>query len=177
MSLSANYCLKFVRNRKFFTWLIALFIVYVIVNQILLNWIFKFNENTRVEDENAANAPGQLLQIKERLKDLQKSLDRSHKNANELKLLMQQAQQNIKGFNVTNDFARSENTDKIAVLVFSCNRPDTVSSHLTQLIEHRKTSGKVEKFPIIVSQDCGHLNTEATILKHSANLFKFIKVN
>ncbi len=87
--------------------------------------------------------------IRNRINDLQKSLDDSKKNADELNDLMKKASSDLKNVSI----------GKIAVLVFACNRPSAIDKHLKQLFERRKTSNKIEKFPIIVSQDCGHLET------------------
>ncbi len=104
--------------------------------------------------------------IRNRINDLQKSLDDSKKNADELNDLMKKASSDLKNVSI----------GKIAVLVFACNRPSAIDKHLKQLFERRKTSNKIEKFPIIVSQDCGHLETAQTIESHSENLFAFFKV-
>lgn len=66
--------------------------------------------------------------------------------------------------------------DKTAVLVFACNRPESIDRHLKELFERRNASGKINRFPIIVSQDCGHQETSKTIELHSKNLFAFLKV-
>jgi len=63
------------------------------------------------------------------------------------------------------------------VLVFSCNRPSAITSHLDQLITVRKDTVNIEKFPIIVSQDCGHKSTTEAIEKYTDKLYDFIKVN
>lgn len=47
----------------------------------------------------------------------------------------------------------------IAVLVFACNRI-TVSKCIDQLLKYRPSR---ERFPIIVSQDCGHRPTADVI--------------
>ena len=66
--------------------------------------------------------------------------------------------------------------DKTAILVFACNRPHSIDRHLKQLFERRIASGKIDRFPIIVSQDCGHKKTAQTIELHSKNLFASLKV-
>jgi len=64
----------------------------------------------------------------------------------------------------------------IAVLVFACNRPDAIEDHLRQLIQKRAAYGNAEKFPIIVSQDCGHQETASSIQKFSSSLHAYLKV-
>lgn len=78
--------------------------------------------------------------------------------------------------NVEESTKETDNNDKIAVLVFSCNRPDAIRNHLDQLIAVRKATVDVEKFPIIVSQDCGHQETAKAIEKYSEHLFDYMKV-
>lgn len=73
-------------------------------------------------------------------------------------------------------FDKKESGVKIAVLVMSCNRPNSVENHLKQLIEKRVASDSVAKFPIIVSQDCNHFETANMIEKYSSHLFASIKV-
>ncbi len=65
----------------------------------------------------------------------------------------------------------------IAVLVFACNRPDAIEDHLRQLIQKRVAYGNIEKFPIIVSQDCGHQETANSIKKFSKSLHAILQVN
>lgn len=48
---------------------------------------------------------------------------------------------------------------RLPVLVMSCNRP-TVSRNIDQLINYRSSA---DLFPIIVSQDCGHVTTSDVI--------------
>ncbi|CAH1789143.1 unnamed protein product [Owenia fusiformis] len=50
----------------------------------------------------------------------------------------------------------------IPVLVFACNRI-TVNRNLDQLIKYRPSA---QRFPIIVTQDCGHAETEKVILSY-----------
>ncbi|XP_064645733.1 alpha-1,3-mannosyl-glycoprotein 2-beta-N-acetylglucosaminyltransferase-like isoform X2 [Lineus longissimus] len=54
----------------------------------------------------------------------------------------------------------------IAVLVFACNRV-TVKRNLDQLIKYRPSP---ERFPIVVSQDCGHGETAAVIQSYGHQL-------
>lgn len=65
--------------------------------------------------------------------------------------------------------------NKTAVLVISCNRAKAVENHLKQLIEYRKNS--TFKFPIIVSQDCGDSETAQSITSFSSDLFASLQVN
>ena len=65
--------------------------------------------------------------------------------------------------------------NKTAVLVISCNRAKAVENHLKQLIEYRKNS--TFKFPIIVSQDCGDSETAESIKSFSSDLFASLQVN
>ena len=58
----------------------------------------------------------------------------------------------------------------IAVLMFACNRV-TVSKALDSLLAYRKDK---EKFPIIVSQDCGHGET-SRVIKSYGDEIKYIQ--
>ena len=59
----------------------------------------------------------------------------------------------------------------IAVLVFACNRV-TVARHLDQLLRFRPDP---DRFPVIVSQDCGDRAT-ADVIKGYGTLVKHIEV-
>ena len=136
---------------------------------------------------------------------LQGSIDRSKSDADELKRLINEASRELSAQNLTADgllpdvrqtltprnerllsllrdktprgtSTNSTTAGKIAVLVISCRRPSAVDNHLKQLIDNRAKSGLVDKFPIIVSQDCGHQETENAIKKYSASLYDFVKV-
>ncbi|KJE92893.1 alpha-1,3-mannosyl-glycoprotein 2-beta-N-acetylglucosaminyltransferase [Capsaspora owczarzaki ATCC 30864] len=54
--------------------------------------------------------------------------------------------------------------EPIAVLVIACNRPDMVRC-VDRLLKFRPS----ERFPIIISQDCGDASTAATIREHYGN--------
>ena len=61
------------------------------------------------------------------------------------------------------------NPDKaytIAVLVIACNRP-TVRRCLDLLLKYRPSS---ERFPIVVSQDCGHVETAEVVRSYGAKV-------
>lgn len=61
----------------------------------------------------------------------------------------------------------------IAVLVIACNRPAYVKKCIDALIERRPADLKTQ-FPIIVSQDCGHKETEKAITSYGDTV-KLIK--
>ena len=129
------------------------------------------------------------------MNSLQESIDRSKADASELKKLLDQASaemnaqnlvslddktsgRNEKLLSLLRDKTPTNSTvGKIAVLVISCRRPAAVDNHLKQLIDNRQKSGLVDKFPIIVSQDCGDAETEKAIKKHSQHLYDFMKVS
>ena len=67
------------------------------------------------------------------------------------------------------------NENKIAVLVLSCNRPIAIQEHLNQLLDKRAAAGKVNKFPIVVSQDCNHQAT-AKVIEEYKDLYASLKV-
>ena len=71
--------------------------------------------------------------------------------------------------------AVNEDDEQIAVLVIACNRPEAIKIHLKQLIEKRAMLGKVDKFPIVVSQDCAHAETAAMIESFADSLHAFVK--
>ncbi|XP_025083205.1 alpha-1,3-mannosyl-glycoprotein 2-beta-N-acetylglucosaminyltransferase-like isoform X2 [Pomacea canaliculata] len=99
------------------------------------------------------------------------------------KQLLQQLQGQIKNDNaVTQETVKKEITNErdkieddtvtewpeakvIPVLMIACDRP-TVSRSLDKLLEHRPSA---EKFPIIVSQDCGHQETANIIQSYVTN--------
>jgi len=55
---------------------------------------------------------------------------------------------------------------RIAVVMFACNRL-SVTRALDSLLQHRQDANT---FPIIVSQDCGHLQTKQAILSYGDNV-------
>ncbi|VDM99272.1 unnamed protein product [Thelazia callipaeda] len=55
----------------------------------------------------------------------------------------------------------------ITILVFVCNRPKAIKNHLQKLLRYRPS---VEKFPIIVSQDCDDENVKETIKKFGTDV-------
>lgn len=128
------------------------------------------------------------------MKVLQDSIDRSKTDADELKKLLAQASaelnaqdtaekvnsavRNERLLSLLRDKANASTTSgKIAVLVISCRRPEAVDNHLKQLVDQRQRLGLVDKFPIIVSQDCGHADTEKVIRKYSPHLYDYVKVS
>lgn len=121
------------------------------------------------------------MNLKERIKLLEESLENSKKNAQELNELIKNVYKDLNDKLTLNEHIQREIGDdkkqKIAVLVISCNRAKSVENHLRQLIKNREKSiHGVEKFPILVSQDCGHEETARTINSFSAHLYNSIKV-
>lgn len=55
----------------------------------------------------------------------------------------------------------------LPIIVFSCNRPEAVRRCLDGLLKHRPDPNK---FPIIVSQDCGHAATAQTIQSYGSQV-------
>ena len=114
------------------------------------------------------------------MKKLQNSIVDSNRNVNHLNNLIGQASQDLQLDNKSNTESSGlpglPHTEKIAVLVFSCNRPDAIRSHLDQLISKRKATVDQNKFPIIVSQDCGDTQTAETIENYKNYLYAFMKV-
>ena len=55
----------------------------------------------------------------------------------------------------------------LPIIVFSCNRPDAVRRCLDGLLKYRPDPNK---FPIIVSQDCGHASTAQTIQSYGSQV-------
>ena len=68
------------------------------------------------------------------------------------------------------DVKQSAENVVIAVLMFACNRV-TVAKALDSLLAYRKDKNK---FPIIVSQDCGHGET-AKVIQSYGDVIKFIQ--
>lgn len=158
----------------------VLFIFYVIANQFFLNLIA---QNERIELNEVVNvreeAQYHMKNIENRLKKLQNSIVDSNRNVNHLNNLIGQASQDLQLDNKSNTESSGlpglPHTEKIAVLVFSCNRPDAIRSHLDQLISKRKATVDQNKFPIIVSQDCGDTQTAETIENYKNYLYAFMK--
>lgn len=71
---------------------------------------------------------------------------------------------------VQQDDRSSQPNYKFVILVIACNRP-TVKRCLDKLLEHRLSD---EKFPIVVSQDCGHEET-ASVIRSYGNQVHFIQ--
>lgn len=73
---------------------------------------------------------------------------------------------------IDTNIQKEHNTDQsspdtvFGILVIACNRP-SVKRCLDQLIKHRPSA---EKFPIVVSQDCGHAETAAAIRSYGDQL-------
>lgn len=72
---------------------------------------------------------------------------------------VQQSKLDIRG-------SESNEAYTIAVLVIACNRP-TVQRCLDQLLKYRPSS---ERFPIVVSQDCGHAETADVIRSYGSKV-------
>ena len=122
--------------------------------------------------------------IHERIDQLSNAIDRSKKDVNQINVLINQANLELlpsatlsPAIKNPNDLPKITHKTKIAVLVFSCNRPEAIRNHLDQLFAIRQVSVDAEKFPIIVSQDCGDSETEKAILSYKDKLYDFIKVN
>lgn len=122
--------------------------------------------------------------IENRIRKLEHSLDGLNKNAvklkNEIKNLRLKTKKTINLHDVDNKpsqkLKENINSDKTVVLVMACNRPQSVENHLRQLIEKRSASKlNSDNFPIIVSQDCNHQETENSIKKFSNDLYAIIK--
>jgi hypothetical protein len=113
--------------------------------------------------------------LKARLRRLEESIESSNKNVKELNESFAAAHAQDSKINKMVEKKEDDN-EKIAILVITCNRPYAAESHIKQLIEMREKSGKVEKFPIIVSQDCDHDETANAIEKYREHLFAFVKV-
>jgi hypothetical protein len=121
--------------------------------------------------------------MKERIKKLESALDESNKDTLELSESIKRAHaglNNNSGSTILLDTIiknpLDKNSGKIAILVIACNRQNAIENHLRQLIERRAKTNNIEKFPIIVSQDCNHAETARSIEKFSQSLFAFVKV-
>ena len=74
--------------------------------------------------------------------------------------------------NVHQHEAAIDRESVIAVLVFVCNRP-TINRCLDSLFKYRPSAAK---FPIVVSQDCGHHEATSTILRQYEDRITHIMV-
>ena len=112
----------------------------------------------------------------------------SKDKANELNTLLKQVYANLKISEMNSPITMPVHTstqpvptknriNPTAILVLACNRPQAIEEHLTQLINKRAAYGSVEKFPIIVSQDCAHPDTAKSIEKFSKSLNASIQVS
>lgn len=134
-----------------YLWLAGIFVLFYILNP--------FHETTFRED----------------------SLDHLYPNTRESNLQSTRKSSRIVDNDRNTDFGISSikeptnDPNKTAVLVISCNRAKAVENHLKQLIEYRKNS--TFKFPIIVSQDCGDSETAESIKSFSSDLFASLQVN
>lgn len=119
-----------------------------------------------------------LENSKKNAQDLNNLIKGVYKNLNDT-ILNQQQQQPDGNKQIVLPPPQKQNdpeTKKIAILVISCNRDKSVENHLNQLIKYREKSNRVEKFPIVVSQDCNDGKTADAIKTFSNNLFLSIKV-
>ena len=130
--------------------------------------------------------------IKGRISALESQLENSKKSASELSDLIRKVSSDLKSEDSLKQIAGADNqklnekssstsqavtnNKPIAVLVFACNRPEAIEDHLRQLIQKREAYGNIEKFPILVSQDCGDPVTAKSIEKFSDSLFAILKV-
>lgn len=183
-SVAVNWLKRLVRSKYIYVWLLVLLVLYLILNGYVSQKALFNNEIDR-NPNNELNDPDQLSKLKERIKVLEESLESSKRNAQELNVLIRNVYKDLNDTLTLNEKLRggvqedSKDTKepKIAILVISCNRAKSVENHLKQLIKHREksTHGR-EKFPIIVSQDCGHTETADMISSFSSSLFASIKV-
>lgn len=103
-------------------------------------------------------------------------MENSKKNAQELNELIKGVYNDLNETLVLREEKKSEQVGiKLPVLVISCNRAKSVENHLKQLIKYRQ--GSEERFPIIVSQDCGDQETANMIESFGSHLFASIKVS
>lgn len=184
-SVAVNWLKRLVRSKYIYVWLLVLLVLYLILNGYVSQKAL-FNTEIDRNPNNELNDPDQLSKLKERIKVLEESLESSKRNAQELNVLIRNVYKDLNDTLTLNEklrgMAQEDSKDtsqepKIAILVISCNRAKSVENHLKQLIKHREksTHGR-EKFPIIVSQDCGHTETADMISSFSSSLFASIKV-
>ena len=182
MKHNSSWPAKLLRGRSLFYLIALFFAAYIGINYLIFNTTDSRDDAKRKLNNNVNH---QLNALKERIKELQKSIDKSKSEAEELRSRIQKASFEIyDGEKATKlmkelDAKKTKPSDgysnAIAVLVIACRRPQAVDNHLKQLIEMRAKSGKQDKFPIIVSQDCNHEETAQTIEKYTNELYAFIK--
>ena len=116
--------------------------------------------------------------MKERIRILEESIDNSNKYVKHLNqsILDSHSDLNSEILSTKTITIEKSHDEPIAILVIACNRPNAVESHLKQLIDRRAKINKINKFPIIVSQDCNHKETAQTVEKYKDSLFAFLKV-
>jgi len=138
-------------------------------------WITQSNEDQKKISANKKILV-QINQVSGRLKSLQRSIDKSNNDANELKIVLKDSVKNLDDSKKLNSVQKlDDQSGKIAILVFSCNRPEAIKKHLDQLISIRKATVDEDKFPIIVSQDCGDEATKNAIETYRSYLYDSIK--
>ena len=101
----------------------------------------------------------------------------SHKDTSELNMNERKAATELKHVNPKTKSVNfetrleqnhpTERSYVTAVIVIACNRP-TVKRCLDQLLKYRPSA---EQFPIIVSQDCGHMETAQVIQTFGSKVF------
>lgn len=174
-----NFSKRFFRTRYILIWLIVVFVFYILINNILFSWS-SMTTNPSKSDNNKRVViyREQLDIIKKRIESLEADLDRSNKNAKQLNKLMKNFNQQVPELVEFKPIepVKTKKENKIAVLVFACNRPNAVEDHLNELLDKRSGSNYDDEFPIIVSQDCNHQPTSDLINRYSVKLFAHLKV-
>ena len=174
-----NLTKRFFRTRYILIWLIVVFVFYILINNILFSWSSMTNNQSKNDNsKRVAIYREQLDIIKKRIESLESDLDRSNKNAQQLNSLMKNFNQQVPDLVEfkPNEPVKAKKDNKIAVLVFACNRPNAVEDHLNELLEKRSNSNYDEEFPIIISQDCNYQPTTELINRYSDKLFAHLKV-
>lgn len=194
MTSLAVICMKrLVRSRFIYIWLIFVLVLYFTVTGFLsglLSGNQSANSNSNVPDQlvtlKTQLKPSNISilieflnqnKLKDRIRMLEESLENSKKNAQELNELIKGVYNDLNETLVLREEGKKseEAGIKLPVLVISCNRAKSVENHLKQLIKYRQ--GSEERFPIIVSQDCGDQETANMIDSFGSHLFASIKVS
>lgn len=157
MNSIIQICRNMIKKRFYLIIFVSIILIYAFIS------FFYFNFNNRIEVKPVNE---EINDLNDRIDNLENVLSNVKENAANLKDLLD------KSLKSTNKVPKQEADDKIGVLVMACNRP-TVSFHLDQILKLREYN--VNKFPIVVSQDCAHEETKQMILKYKNSLYEFIE--
>jgi hypothetical protein len=189
---------RFLRMNNVFYALVAICIFYLLFSNFLFNAIMNNADsnddrtNAKHQDEKKHQSyQDEIVLIRRKIFELENELDQSIKNVQNLSLAIRKYNTTVydeilevnSKSSASNETKRRKNVgentrlNRIAVLMFACNRAKAADDHLKDLFAKRASAGVIDKFPIIVSQDCNHEPTSNAIRAHSSELYAFLQVN